>query len=73
MTRTHHIEIHIAETIDFLSYLSWRKIGEVVKTPSTAQLRNRRGVQKPLDTNLIGIDNTESYYTIGWFGNIGKI
>jgi len=73
MTRTHHIEISIGETIHFLSHLSWRKIGEVVKTLSTAQLRDRGGVQKPLDAKLIGIDNTGGCYTIGWFGNIGKI
>jgi hypothetical protein len=73
MTRIHHIEISNEVTIDFFSYLSWRKIGEVVKTHITAQLRDRGGVKKPLDSKLIRIDNTAGCYTIGWFGNIGKI
>jgi hypothetical protein len=61
------------ETIDFLSHLSWRKIGADVKTTSIAELRNRGEVQKPVQVQLFGIDNSVSYYTIGWFGNIGKI
>ena len=73
LTRTHHIEISIGETIDFLSHLSWRKIGEVVKTPQPRNCGIVGECRNPLTRKLIGIDNTGGYYTIGWFGNIGKI
>jgi hypothetical protein len=62
-----------AETIDFLSHLSWRKIGADVKTTLIVELRNHGEVQKPLLAQRFGIDNTWGCYTIGWFGNIGKI
>ena len=71
--KTHHIEILRVKKIDFLSHFPSRKIGEVPKTSPTGQLRNGGGVQKPVASKLIAIDNSRACYTIGWIGNIGKI
>jgi hypothetical protein len=73
LTETRQIENLASSRIDFLSHLLWRKIMLDRYSFSNRPTEDRQDCGKCLHKKLIGIDKTACCYTIGWFGNIGKI